>query len=196
MNLNFLKGDEHKPLAQRKMTWAVIAVIILGCFVGGGINKVRKSLVTETVTARVLSRVTECKISVEKWTAERKYNRSSVPSCAWDEDEDTYYVCDWRDSTGICISGHYETDYDFNVMAWVDFKHWEEEWVDEKPTDALYKVYLDEPKKFKVNVRRKYRIHVATGQDSRWFYVKNLPATKEVLVRIRKKSRNLVSYVE
>lgn len=55
---------------------------------------------------------------IYRWTTVRKYNKSSVPRCAWDVDRDTY--CANHDSTGRCT--RWESEYDYSQRDWKYYK--------------------------------------------------------------------------
>lgn len=118
-----IKDDEsYKPLMQRKSTWLIVGIItaigIAGYYliigIVGGINY----FATYEDIAVVVSKEYKIKTIIYKWSTVREVNESSVPQCAWDIEEDTYYVCTAKNSTGNCVSGHWETDYDYNVRDW------------------------------------------------------------------------------
>lgn len=60
-------------------------------------------------------------VSVEKWQTVRKYNKSHVPSCAWDVGRDL--VCVARDTNGFCTD--YDYEYDYSLREWGDYNKYD-----------------------------------------------------------------------
>lgn len=55
---------------------------------------------------------------IENAAIVRKYNKSRVPSCAWDVRKDIVYVCDQRDTLYNCVRGHWEDEFDYSIVKW------------------------------------------------------------------------------
>ena len=151
----------------------------------------RKSLKTEIITTSITSYKQIRFVDVDIWGTARKYNRSSAPDCAWDVDKDRYYVCVVEDSTGTCLSGYWDTDYDYSIRKWKDFRSWEETYFDGAPqSDSLLRPFLN-VHKYKIEAFSRYFIRVKGS--TKWFRVNQPPKTRMARVKRRIQSGKIVS---
>ena len=195
-NLNFFEQEEHKPFFHRTSTWIVIVGIIVSALVGSfiydGLSWTKWFFRTEVVEADIVNTLIEERIEIYKWTAERRYGRGSVPDCAWDVNKDTYYVCDTRDTLGSCISGHYETDYDYNVMDWVHFKTEKNNYWNSSAAPQKIHVAFWGKKKFRLEFRYSKSIFVSKDGSTKRLSVNELPKNKTVKIVRRKRNKNIL----
>lgn len=124
--VNLDESVAYKPLFQRLSTWIIVGISLLVLFVlwsfALGVSWTIFSWKTDTGSFYCEEQYVKVEVDVYKWTTVREYNRSSVPSCAWDEDYDWYTVCDSKDEDGNCTSSHIEEEYDFSVRKWKFYK--------------------------------------------------------------------------
>jgi len=115
-------NPSHKPLMQRPVTWIVMSILLITTFtILKAVDGLNYLLATEKKEGTVKNFYYTIERDVEQWGTDRKYNKSSVPSCAWDIDEDETWVCTATDTLGNCTDGYYDYDYDYSMRDWVKF---------------------------------------------------------------------------
>lgn len=79
---------------------------------------IKEQFWTHTGAASVLSYHYTTTTVIEKAQVTRKYGRSTVPSCAWDELKTTSEECFSRNDEGDCVMWLPVTEYDYSVLRW------------------------------------------------------------------------------
>lgn len=123
------EGDNHLPFFRQPSTWIAVLVgvfvilLLSGAFRAG--SWLSFAMRTEVVSYECKNQFVKETTTVDIWSTDRKYNRSSVPECAWDTSRHPYYTCTSRDENGTCTGGYWDTDYDYSIRDWVKFKVFE-----------------------------------------------------------------------